>query len=161
MALPLIPIISALTSIAPSIAGWFGGDKAEEAAQKVTDLARKVTGVNDAQDAVNQVLADPGKQLEFMKLLEQNKVAFDQMYLKDRQHAREMHKHSKMPAILSSALTIGLLAFIAALMWVNIPDANQRLIDTVFGSYLTAWLSAIGYWFGTTRSSADKSRGIK
>lgn len=161
MALPLIPIVSALTSIAPSIARWIGGDKAEEAAQAVTDIARKVTGVNDAQDAVNKVMSDPSMQLEFMKLLEQNKVALDEMYLKDRQHARELHKHSIMPAILSGVLTGGLLLFVAALMYVNIPDANQRLIDTVFGSYLTAWLGAMGYWFGTTRGSADKSRGLK
>ena len=161
MALPLIPIISALTSIAPSIAGWFGGDKAEDAAQKVTDIARKVAGVNDPQNAVSKVLADPAMQLEFMKQLEQNKVTFDQMYLEDRQDAREKHKHSKMPAILSVTLTAGLLLFIAALMYVNIPDANQRLIDTVFGSYLTAWLSSIGYWFGTTRGSAEKTKHAK
>lgn len=158
MALPLIPIISGLASLAPTIAGWLGGDKAEDAAQNVTELVRKVTGVNDAQEGVNKILADPNMQLEFMKLLEQNKVTFDQMYLKDRQHAREMHKHSIMPAVICCFLSLSVVAFGAALMIIDIPEANTRLIDTLFGSFLTAWLSSVAYWVGSSRGSAEKDR---
>lgn len=156
--IPLIPIISALTSIAPSIAGWIGGDKAEDAAQAVTDIARKVTGVNDAQGAVNKVLADPAMQLEFMKQLDNNKVALDKMYLQDVQHARETNKHSVMPAVICCFLSLSVVAFGAALMFLEIPKDNVRLIDTLFGSFLTAWLSSIAYWVGSSRGSAEKDR---
>lgn len=155
---PLIPIISALTTIAPSIAQWIGGNKAEDAAQAITDIARKVTGINDAQGAVNQVITDPEKQLEFMKAMDANRIAMDKLYLADIQDARNQHKHSIMPALICCVLTVAMIGFGAALMSFEIPIDNIRLIDTLFGSVITAWLGAINYWVGTTRGSAEKQR---
>lgn len=161
MALPLIPIVSALTSIVPSIAGWIGGDKAEDAANHVADIARKVTGQNDPEKAVDSILKDESLKLQFMIQIENNRQALDKAYLKDRQHARESHKHSVMPAVICCFLSVCLVAFGAALMSIEVPEANQRLVDTLFGSYLTAWLSSIAYWVGSSRGSAEKSRQIK
>lgn len=80
--------------------------------------------------------------------------------LGDIQHARVAHKDSKMPAFICITLTLSVIAFAAALMFVTIPDANVRLIDTLFGSVLTAWLGSLAFFNGTTRSSADKNRAI-
>lgn len=79
--------------------------------------------------------------------------------LKDIQNARANGKHSIMPAIICCYLTLSVSAFVAALLTLDIPAANVRLIDILFGSYLTAWLSSVAYWVGTTRSSAEKSKG--
>jgi len=76
--------------------------------------------------------------------------------LGDVQHAREQNKHSVMPALLCCFLTAAVVAFGAALMFVVIPPENVRLIDTLFGAFLTAWLGSVTYWVGTTRSSANK-----
>lgn len=157
----LIPIVTTLASIVPSIVGLFGGDKTEDAASAVADIAKKVTGVNDAQSAIDGIMKDPLLQIEFAKQYDNNRASLEKAYLFDRQHARESHKHSIMPAVIVSVLTVGLLAFIAALMFVDIPEANIRMIDTIFGSYLTAWLGSLGYWNGTTRGSADKTNRIK
>lgn len=81
--------------------------------------------------------------------------------LNDKQDARRNNKHSKMPAIICCYMTVCLTAFAAALLFVDIPEANQRILDLLFGSYLTAWLSSIAYWVGTTRSSAEKNQAIK
>lgn len=159
MALPLIPIAQGLISIAPSIAKWFGGDKAEDAAQSVVDIARQVTGQNEPDKAVDLVKQNPELQAKFLMLLEQNRTAIELAVIGDIQNARKIHQHSIMPALIVSVLTAGLIAFIAALMFLTIPEANMRLIDTLFGSYLTAWLSSLAYWNGTTRGSAEKSRG--
>ena len=105
----ILPIISVLTSVVPSIAKWIGGDKAEDAAGKIADIAKTLTGTSDAKEAVDMVLKDPSLQLEFMKQVENNRVEMDRIYLADRQDARKNHKHSKMPAILSMILTVGLL----------------------------------------------------
>lgn len=80
--------------------------------------------------------------------------------LKDNQQTREVHKHHWMPAAICVVLTLGMIAFTAALFVVTVPEANQRVLDTLFGAYLTAWLSSINYWVSSTRSSAEKSRGV-
>lgn len=154
--IPLIPIISALTTVVPSIAKWIGGDKAEDAAQSIASIAMKVTGLSDPTEAKDMILKDPEAKLKFMTTIEDNRTSLDKAYLLDRQNARKHHKHSVMPAVLSGVLTLGLLGFVAALMFIIIPVGNKELVHMVFGSYLTAWLSACAYWFGTTRGSADK-----
>ena len=85
-------------------------------------------------------------------------VEIDSLYLNDIQNARANNKHSKMPAVICLALTAGMFLFVGALLFITIPEANLRMIDMVFGSYLTAWLGSINYWVGTTRSSAEKSK---
>lgn len=80
--------------------------------------------------------------------------------LGDVQHARETHKQSVMPALICSFLTVAVIAFATALMFVDIPAGNVRLIDTLFGAVLTAWLGSIQYWIGTTRSSAQKNDAL-
>lgn len=76
--------------------------------------------------------------------------------LGDVQHAREHNKHSIMPALICGFLSVSVVAFASALFVVTIPEGNVRLIDTLFGSFLTAWLGSVTYWIGTTRSSANK-----
>lgn len=80
--------------------------------------------------------------------------------LGDVQHAREQHKHSMMPALICGFLTIAVVSFGAALLFVSIPEANTRIVDTLFGTFLTAWLGSTTYWIGTTRSSAQKTEMI-
>lgn len=80
--------------------------------------------------------------------------------LGDVQHAREQNKHSCMPALICGFLTVAVVAFAASLMFVEIPVDNVRLIDTLFGAVLTAWLGSIQYWIGTTRSSAQKNDAL-
>jgi hypothetical protein len=76
--------------------------------------------------------------------------------LGDVQHARENNKHSIMPALICGFLSVSVVAFASALFVLTIPEGNVRLIDTLFGSFLTAWLGSVTYWIGTTRSSANK-----
>jgi hypothetical protein len=76
--------------------------------------------------------------------------------LGDVQHAREHNKHSMMPALICSFLSMSVVAFGAALLFVIIPEGNIRLIDTLFGAFITAWLGSMAYWNGSTRSSANK-----
>lgn len=156
--LPLIPIVTALTTIVPSIAKWIGGDKAEDAAVQISDMAKAVTGISNPQLAIDKVLQDPTAQLKFMTEVENNRFKMDEIYLADRQNARLHNKHSIFPAILCSALTLILTLLIAALVFVSIPPENMRLIDTVFGSLSTAWIGSCAYWNGTTRGSAEKDR---
>jgi len=76
--------------------------------------------------------------------------------LGDVQHARENNKHSFMPELICGFLTVSIVAFATTLFFIEIPPDNVRLIDTLFGSFLTAWLGSVNYWVSSTRSSANK-----
>lgn len=160
--LPLI--VSGLSAIAPIIGKMVAGDKGEQAAEHVAGIARAVTGQSNTAKAVDLIQSNPEYKAEFLTQMNQHEESMTGMYLSDRKDARASHKHSKFPAILCSFLTVGLVAFVAALMFVNIPEANMRMLDMIFGSYLTAWIGSCAYWNGTTRGSAEKQSqlgGIK
>lgn len=78
--------------------------------------------------------------------------------LKDKQDARQRHRHTPMPAIICIALTllVGMGAYL--LFTIDIPDDNQEIAYLLFGSVLAKWGDSIAYWVGTTRSSAEKSK---
>ncbi|AUR89825.1 TMhelix containing protein [Vibrio phage 1.133.O._10N.222.51.E4] len=158
MALPLIPIISALTSVVPTIAKWIGGDKAEDAANHVADIARAVTGNNDTESAVNMILKDESLKLQFMMQIENNRQALDEAYLEDRQHAREQHKHSIMPSVIVVALTLMVAAMGGAMFISVIPAENSDLANILFGAVLAKWADSVAYWMGSSRGSAEKDR---
>lgn len=77
--------------------------------------------------------------------------------LGDVKSARTTHKDSKMPAAICITLTLAVIGFALALMVISIPEANQRMLDTLFGSVLTAWLGSLTFFTGTTRSSGQKN----
>ena len=54
-------------------------------------------------------------------------------------------------------LTGGEFCLLYSLFFVGIPEANQRIADIMFGSYSTAWLGSVGYFFQTTFGSNNKT----
>ena len=54
--LPLVALAGSLIQVAPAIARWIGGEKAENAAVDVLDIARAVTGAGVNEDAVKVLL---------------------------------------------------------------------------------------------------------
>lgn len=64
-----ISIGFALAEFAPTIAGWFGGDDAEDSAGKVVDAAKRLTGRDDPQDALEQIRANPELQIKFQQTM--------------------------------------------------------------------------------------------
>lgn len=123
---------------------------------KTEDDAKKAVDAMSPSQLIEMKKAD--QSFEIAKIKAANELAG--VEIKDVQHAREQNKHSVMPALICCYLTMFVSIFVAALMYVDIPIANQRMIDMIFGSVLTAWLTSVAYWVGTTRSSAEKSRGV-
>ncbi|SNR99308.1 Holin of 3TMs, for gene-transfer release [Humidesulfovibrio mexicanus] len=73
-----ITIIGGLIGVAPTIAKWIGGDKAEEVANTVASVAQAVTGKADAQSAVDAIKADPALAMEFQKAWLATELALEQ-----------------------------------------------------------------------------------
>ena len=169
MALPLIPIISGLVSLAPSIGKWLGGSEGEDAAQVVADMARKVTGLNDAQGAVNEILSDPIAQLEFMKLVEKNRTRLDELYLADRQDARKMYvEQNEQADKIADRITKFNVLYIMLLVAVNcllvyflegngaVLAAASNIIGLVIRDLLAQIQAVTGFYFGSSMGSKSK-----
>ncbi len=166
--------LSKLKSYAPSIASAIlsGGATLPAIAIKAVsdavgldpDSPRSVIerAVNEA--TADQILmlkqSDQGFSVR-MKELSNDLVSTE---LGDVQNARLNHKDSIMPAVIVIALTVMVSLSVAGLFFFNIPPANVSTLYFLLGSIVTAWLSSIAYWVGTTRSSSVKTKlmsGIK
>ncbi|KVP11955.1 hypothetical protein WJ85_17130 [Burkholderia ubonensis] len=69
----MIPIALALAelagNLAPTIAGWLGGSKAEDVATKVVDVAKAVTGQPTGDASLAAIQADPNLAMQFQKAM--------------------------------------------------------------------------------------------
>lgn len=59
MPLPILPLITGLVNIVPAIAGMIGGNDAEEKANKIAEVAKTITGIQDTSGAIDAIKADP------------------------------------------------------------------------------------------------------
>ncbi len=79
----------------------------------------------------------------------------------DKKNARMEHKLSIMPAMLSILLTAFIAAIIYLLFYVQMPDGSKEVLFMMLGIVIKEWGGSMQYWFGTTRSSAEKNSIIK
>ncbi|QSM00587.1 TMhelix containing protein [Oceanospirillum phage vB_OliS_GJ44] len=150
---------------APMLGGVIGGP----AGAAVGSMVASALGVEDTPDAVAQAIKnDPDamlklKQLEADEAENLRKYQFNVLdaELKDKQSAREAHKHNHMPAVICVALTFLVGAGAYLLFSVVIPEGNKEIAYLLFGTLLAKWGDSIAYWVGTTRSSAEKTKMIK
>jgi hypothetical protein len=147
----------ALPLVGTLLAGPAGGTVGAMVAQAI--------GVQNDPDAVMGALADPAKQAELRRWamthqenLERLALETLQAELSDKANARTAHRHSPMPAIVTTALTAIVAGLLYLLFRIELPDANQEVAYLLFGQASALWAASVTYWVGTTRSSADKTR---
>jgi len=75
MPLPLLAIAAGLVKVAPMVAGWFGGSDAEDQAEKAVNIAKQITGIDDAQGAVDAIKADPALAMQFQAAVMAHELA--------------------------------------------------------------------------------------
>lgn len=99
-------------------------------------------------------------ELQIQKQAEAARVMYDtlQAELRDTQSAREAHKMSKMPAVITVMLTLMVCGLLYALMEVNLEQGNREIAIGLFGIVFSQWAASIQYWVGTTRSSSEKNQ---
>ncbi len=92
-----------------------------------------------------------------IKLAELTQAQF-QVEADDKKNARSEHKASYMPSLLSLLLT----AFIAGIVWllfyVEMPEGSKEVLFMLLGIVVKEWGGSMQYYFGTTRSSQEKTR---
>lgn len=154
-----------LAQYAPSIIKWLtGSDKAEEAAQKVIDVARVVTGKEDAQAAAQALQADPALVMQFRQAMASIERDMDRDYLADRQNARgrdvafvqagRWNIRADLLALLSVTGLIVCVWFVARDS--SLPERAVNAIMFVAGTLAACVRDVFAFEFGSSRGSREK-----
>ena len=95
MALPLLALAAKLlpfASLVPDVIRAFGGGKQADAAEKMVDIAKAVTGHADGDAAVTAIGKDPALQFQYQQALIAERLKFAEMEYADKQHAHEQQQ---------------------------------------------------------------------
>lgn len=87
-------------------------------------------------------------------------LALEQMKVRaqDRRHAREQHNGHWMPSALTLILAMLVASIFAALVTLDLSDSVSNIVYMIAGQVLTAFLTTVSFWVGTSKSSADKTK---
>ncbi len=160
-----VTIAFGLAQYAPSIIKWLSGsEKAEEAAQKVIDVARVVTGKDDASEAVEAIRADPAVLMQFRQAMANIEADMDRAYLADRQNARgrdvafvqagRWNIRADLLALLSVTGLIVCVWFVARDS--SLPERAVNAIMFVAGTLAACVRDVFAFEFGSSRGSREK-----
>lgn len=142
-------------SIGAKIANFVGGSIFKEVKELVTSYwPPEISPEKRAEFEVKFAELEQQKQIKLAEIA----ASEFQTEADDRKNARLEHKESFMPAMLSCLLTVFIIAIVYLLFYVTMPDGSKEVLYMILGIILKEWGSSMQYWFGTTRSSADKNK---
>jgi hypothetical protein len=70
---------------------------------------------------------------------------------------REMTIKDKIPAILAILITVGFFGVLTYMLLKPIPPTGHDAMLLMLGSLSTAWAAVVGYYFGSSAGSAQKT----
>ncbi|MDI9407776.1 MAG: hypothetical protein QM523_00850 [Candidatus Pacebacteria bacterium] len=158
---------SIVATVAPSLATALGGPMSGMA---VGYLAKTLLGkeaASEAEVATAVTSQDPdillklkAAEYEFEAKLAEVGVELEQIAAKDRGSARnrEIALRDSMPKILAVLITLGFFGMLAVMTLVDLPGANRDLLNVMLGALGAAWTSVVGYFFGSSAGSQEKTR---
>ena len=149
-----------LAEFAPLLGSVVGGP----AGGAIGSVIAAAFGVEDKPEAVLEAVKnDPEAAIKLRKIELDNKTELERIKMEeakaviaDKQNARTNHKHSNMPALLSVVLSLVIVAIIYLLFYTPVPEESKDVLFVILGAVMKEWGGAMQYWFGTTRSSANK-----
>jgi hypothetical protein len=158
-----LPIALGIAKTIPSIAKWLGGDKAEEAAQQIVDIAEKVTG-KKGDEIEEAIRTNPELAFKLKQEIMANEYSLDKMFLKDRSNARkrdiELHKmgYRNIRADIMVLVAGLVLALDITLLWLNpdMPAGIVAIFNMMVGALLAMLKDAFHFEFGSSRGSKEK-----
>lgn len=153
MAFPIAAAIGLAAEFAPSLLGMLFGDKAERAAETVTEVARRVTGAEDADGAIAALKADPDMALRFRQQADAAALA---IYQEDTRRLAEVNATMRAEAgsqdayvrrwrptmgyALTFAWTAQMLGVVGIFFWL---PAEAAAVITALAGLTPMWIVAL------------------
>jgi uncharacterized BrkB/YihY/UPF0761 family membrane protein len=63
--------------------------------------------------------------------------------------------------ILAALIIIGFFFLMIGLVYTAVPDVNKDLLNLVTGALIGSFATIVGYFFGSSKGSADKNELLK
>jgi hypothetical protein len=169
-------VASTIGSTAPLLAGLLGGPVGL-GVTTAASLLSHVLGTSNDPESIATALQDPSALDKVRQAESTNAVQLQQLAVtatqaqlahemelvriaaEDRKDARAMSIATRdwVPKALAIAVTLGFFGILVLMALHALPDPNRDLVNVVIGSLGTAWISIIGYYFGTSAGSARKT----
>jgi len=135
------------------------GGQATNIVTGLGDTAKKF--ITTEQDRMAFELEQQKAAFELKKLL----LTAEEKYFEDRQSAREMYKaDASIQKILALLFTVSFFGFMVFLLFMLqktvLPPAQENLIFTMFGAVSGIMVTIIGFYFGSSKGSADKNEEL-
>ncbi|OYD24691.1 hypothetical protein [Oceanimonas baumannii] len=147
--------VGVAATIGAQIAGVLGTDNRPDAVQR--ELVQNPESALKLQEWAYQE-REQIRQAN-LKLVELH-MKETEIFLDDVQHARQQHRENPVPARLTMALAIMVVALTVGLMAMPVPDGSKDVVFYLAGQIVTAFLAAVTYWLGSSRGSAEKQKQI-
>ena len=134
----------------------FGSDKAESMANKVLDVAQELTGERDIASIEKAIAADPSLALQLTTQINNIAADYDKAVLADIADARDMQVAAlqqedvfvrRFIYVFAMVIMLVSVVFIFGVTFVEIPEANQRVVDTIMGWMTGTMMSTVLYFF--------------
>ncbi len=151
---------SIVADAAPIIGGLVGGP----AGAGVGSLIANALGVKPDPVSVKQALTnDPDAMAKIAEAEMKHKEELQQIALEeskailiDKQQAREVHKNSIMPNLVTIVLLLLLTLAMGGLAYVAIPQGNKDVVNMLIGNLIGFVSSAVAFWLGAPREKLRK-----
>jgi uncharacterized BrkB/YihY/UPF0761 family membrane protein len=63
--------------------------------------------------------------------------------------------------ILAALIIVGFFMLMIGLVYTAVPDVNKDLLNLVTGALIGSFATIVGYFFGSSKGSADKNEMLK
>ena len=164
-----------LKNIVSKAAPLLGAAIAGPAGASVGALVSKTLGTDNNPQAVANALksgAVISGNMDAMALLKKLENQHEQKLLElsleeakaklaDTQHAREQNGEHWMPPVLTLVLAIMVAGMFAGILMVEMSAGVENIAYLIAGQVLTAFLTCVAFWMGTSRSSQEKNRLLR
>ena len=166
---PISIALMLASKFAPDIIKHFtNSDTAADVATKVIDIAKTVTGKDDAQAASDAIQADPALALQFKTAVMANETELEKAYLSDTQNARardiEFTKSgisNRRANVLAGFATFLVIICLSVVVWNSAMDDFAKATITLVLGRAFGWVEQIfSFEFGTTRTNRTKDDTI-
>lgn len=166
MPLPLLLLASKLLPFAsaiPEVMRAFGSEKSADAAEKVISVAQAVSGAATPDEAVRAIVGKPELQLEFQRMLSNERLEFSKLEVEDRKSARDRDKEFIKVGRWNFRADLMILGCVFALIYIvneiaaaEIKPEVLAIFNMAIGALLKMLGDAFAFEFGSSRGSKEK-----
>lgn len=131
-------------------------------------IASTLGTANNPEAVMAKLRSDPEAALKLKQLeadergnIRAHILGMAQAEMADQQQARSTHKDHWMPAVLTFMLTIMAGMTTWGVFSYPVPDSSKEVAFFIVGQIMTAFVTAVAFWLGSSRSSQVAQRVIR